>query len=248
MNPVQYIIINKSLNMSTGKVAAQAVHAGQQGLLTHVANDTTKSPYNSSIVNRWMMGGHKAVVVLEADDLVVAERYINDRGFKTALIIDEGRTEIEPMTPTAIGTGIVDKDQGHVRATFGEFALYSDSAPSKPDVLGKTWDFDQDGRIFDLDDSDPTGDLEGPGRMPPGDWLTEGARRNAALPPGFVNKDEVLRRRRIKEMFRRVRERLGEADLDDLPIDPDDDLPIDPDDPTPSQPEPDLRFEDYGYP
>lgn len=126
MNPVQYIIADARLGMSPGKLSAQVAHASVQGLLTHVDFDTTRSPYNYSIVNRWQRGGHYAKVVLEAgEDLHTVERYLNDRGFKTALIIDEGLTEFGGgLTPTAIGTGIVDKDSGHVRDTFGGFKLY----------------------------------------------------------------------------------------------------------------------------
>lgn len=201
MNPVQYIILDPSLGMSTGKAAAQAAHASQLGLLLHVDNDTRESPYNKSIVNRWMQGGHYAKVVLQSTDLPTAERYLNDRGFKTALVIDEGRTEVDALTPTGIGTMVVDKDHGHTRATFGEFKLYADSVPSVPDELGKTWSFDQAGTI-----------------TAPKDWLTKGAFRNAEnlaaeAQPAFAVREY------IRAAFRRVRERLGEAQLDEVKAD-----------------------------
>lgn len=131
MNPVQYIIADHTLNMPAGKLAAQAAHASQMGLLATVDNDHGRNPYDKSIVNRWMMGGHYAKVVLEATDLPTVERYLRDRGFATALIIDEGRTVFNGLTPTAIGTGVVDKDSGHVRATFGEFKLYGTAAAAE---------------------------------------------------------------------------------------------------------------------
>jgi peptidyl-tRNA hydrolase len=113
--------------MSPGKLAAQVAHASQLGLLTHVDPSKNRTnPYDDAAVNRWLRGGHYAKVVLETtDDLATVERYINDRGFKTALIIDEGRTEFGGgLTPTAIGTGVVDKDWPHCRETFGDFKLY----------------------------------------------------------------------------------------------------------------------------
>lgn len=143
MNPVQYIILNKGAGMSTGKAAAQAAHASQMGLLAQVDFDTLRSPYEDKLTNLWMRGGHYAKIVLEvpsAECLKDAERYINDRGFRTALIIDEGRTEISPVTPTALGTGVVDKDFPHARETFSAFKLYSDTPNARlrePTVLEK---------------------------------------------------------------------------------------------------------------
>jgi PTH2 family peptidyl-tRNA hydrolase len=133
MNPVQYLILNKTLTMSVGKAAAQAAHASQMGLLLNTASKSVRdNPYDSSIVNRWMAGGHYAKVVLEADDLMVAEKYLMARGFEPALIIDEGRTEVAQFTPTALGLPVLDKDNIHVRETFSTFKLYNDKTPAKP--------------------------------------------------------------------------------------------------------------------
>lgn len=126
-NPVQYIIMNPELPMGEGKARAQAAHASVEGLRCS-AKEPWGNPWDSTIVNRWYQGGHYAKIVLASTDLFVAEHYINDRGFKSALIIDEGRTELDPLTPTAIGVEILDKDMPHVRETFSVFKLY----PSKP--------------------------------------------------------------------------------------------------------------------
>lgn len=124
MKPVQYIIANNALEMPAGKLAAQVAHASVEGLRRN-AKEEWGNPWDASIVNRWYQGGHYAKIVLEAPDLLVAERYLNDRGFKTALIIDEGRTVFDGgLTPTAIGLPVLDKDEAHVQATFGEFKLY----------------------------------------------------------------------------------------------------------------------------
>jgi peptidyl-tRNA hydrolase len=123
MNPAQYIIMNPNLGMNEGKIAAQAAHAAVESVRIS-AKEPWGNPWDSTIVNRWYQGGHYMTLVLEAADLQVAERYIRDRGFKTALIIDEGRTEVEPLTPTAVGVEILDKDMPHVRETFSVFKLY----------------------------------------------------------------------------------------------------------------------------
>lgn len=129
MNPVQYILLNKEIGMSTGKAAAQAAHASVEGVRIS-AREPNGNPWDASIVNRWYRGGHYAKIVLEVADaeaLHVAKEYIEARGFKTSLIIDEGRTELAPLTPTALGCEVVNKDDPHVAATFGVFNLYTDA-------------------------------------------------------------------------------------------------------------------------
>src|SRR4051794_24157299 len=105
-NYVMYIFLNKGLNMSLGKAAAQAAHAAVEAY--------AGSP--SDAVEDWRSGGHYAKVVFQAKNenaMIKAQRYIEDRGFKTFAIIDEGRTEIEPHSFTALGVEIVDKADRH---------------------------------------------------------------------------------------------------------------------------------------
>lgn len=129
MKPCQYIIADHTLGMSPGKLAAQAAHAAIEGLRLN-AKSEWGNPWDASIVNRWYQGGHYAKIVLQSDDLLVAERYLNDRGFKTALIVDEGRTEFDgKLTPTAIGLPVLDRDIPHVSETLSAFKLYTQTAP-----------------------------------------------------------------------------------------------------------------------
>lgn len=131
--------------MTPGKLAAQVAHASVEGYrlackrgadLTVRSNCATFE--ETGIVNRWRRGGHYAKVVLACDDLRTAQEYIEARGFKTCLIIDEGRTEIDPLTRTALGVEIVDKDSGHVSDTFGIFRLYRPK-PADPPRKRRTW-------------------------------------------------------------------------------------------------------------
>jgi PTH2 family peptidyl-tRNA hydrolase len=121
--PVQYILANPKLELSPGKLAAQVAHASVEGVRIS-AKEPWGNPWDETLVNLWYRGGHYAKIVLQADDLLVAQKYIEARGFKTSLIIDEGRTEIAPMTPTALGVQIVDKASQHVRDTFSGFRLF----------------------------------------------------------------------------------------------------------------------------
>lgn len=128
MRAVQYIFINKGLGMSPGKIAAQAGHAAVEGY------KATSSP---ALIDAWYEGKHYTKLVMEARDeahLYTIERYLKERGFRCALIIDEGHTEIPPHTATAIGCAIVDKDDPHTAATFSDFKLYREQPP-KPLII-----------------------------------------------------------------------------------------------------------------
>lgn len=126
MNPVMYIVLNKGAKMSTGKAAAQAAHAAVEAYIATPESNTKRV---------WHRGGHYTKIVLEAVDaeqLKTFKSYLSDRGFDSVLIIDEGRTEIDAFTPTALGCCIVDKDNAHVQATFSTFKLYKDPKPVVP--------------------------------------------------------------------------------------------------------------------
>lgn len=129
MNPAMYLFANSHTPMSRGKLSAQVAHAAVEAHLLSRAD----------LVREWRNGGHYKKLVMDGGHpftLQTIERYLNDRHFKTALIIDEGRTEIEPFTPTALGVEIVDKDDPHVAATFGAFSTLKD-----PGALPRMYSF-----------------------------------------------------------------------------------------------------------
>lgn len=139
MNPVQYIILDHTLSMPTGKAAAQAAHASLEGFrLTTDPAIPENRPWDVPIVKEWYKGGHYTKIVLQAENLPLVERYLNDRGIPTALIIDEGRTVFDgKLTPTAIGCPVLDKDDFHVVNTFSAFELFT-SNPSVVVLEGST--------------------------------------------------------------------------------------------------------------
>lgn len=115
-----YVFINKGLGMSTGKCCAQAAHAAVEAY-------TISDP---DLIKQWRLGEHYTKLVMQARDtahLINIKKYISSRGFKSKLIIDEGITEIDSHTPTALGVEIVDKEDEHTLATFSTFELYKDS-------------------------------------------------------------------------------------------------------------------------
>lgn len=118
--PVMYIFANRGLGMSAGKLSAQVAHGAVRA---YEISD-------SKLIREWNKGGHYTKLVMLArdnDHIRTIQKYIEDRGYKTALIIDEGLTEIDPHQPTALGVEIVDKADENVLATFSTFELYRDT-------------------------------------------------------------------------------------------------------------------------
>lgn len=116
--------------MSAGKVAAQAAHAAVEAYRLSLKNGE-----HTNVVNQWYKGGHYTKLVMAARDtehLRSIKDYIEARGFKTSLIIDEGHTEIPAITPTALGVEVVDKDDPHTAATFESFELLKQERLKEP--------------------------------------------------------------------------------------------------------------------
>lgn len=115
-----YIFLNKDLHMSTGKAAAQASHAAIEAYRIS----------QSSLIDSWYEGGHYTKLVMQAaneQSIYTIQRYLEERGFESVIIIDEGVTEISPHQVTALGVQLVDRNIPHVKKTFSQFELYRDS-------------------------------------------------------------------------------------------------------------------------
>lgn len=119
-DPAMYIFLNKGLGMTVGKAAAMAAHAATEAVLGS----------NEALVKQWRYGGHYKKLVMSAENeenLSRIAQYIEDRGFKVFRIIDEGLTEVDPMTFVALGVEVVDKTDPHTAKTFQIFQLYRDT-------------------------------------------------------------------------------------------------------------------------
>lgn len=102
-----YVVVNKELGMSVGKVAAQ---------VTHVAS-------------RLDVGTPKTVIVLQAtgEQLKNLNAYLNSLNIPNVIYVDEGVNEVPPMSVTALAFGMV---EGNTTPDFIKgFDLYSDYQP-----------------------------------------------------------------------------------------------------------------------
>lgn len=152
MKPARYIFLNQGLEMSSGKCGAQCAHAEMLAMHDYWANTEYRPKIDPvdriwldaqyELYKIWKGGGHYVKYVMKAEDSVqmyTVERYLEDRGFKTYLVIDEGRTEGTYMVPTAMAVELVDKDDERVASIFGEFRMYRDKPSQSNEPLSWNW-------------------------------------------------------------------------------------------------------------
>jgi len=99
----QYVIIPKRPKMSTGKIASQTAHA------TFMALEQT----DKKLIETWKKSG-MCVIVLECKNskqLFGIAKYFEQWKIPNHLYIDEGITEVDMGTATALATGILTEDQ-----------------------------------------------------------------------------------------------------------------------------------------
>lgn len=90
----QAIVLREDIEMSTGKMIAQACHAS---LKSYKKTD-------NDILEAWGSGGSKKIA-LQSDDLESLRRDAKTKNISSAIVKDAGMTEVEPGTVTAIGIG-----------------------------------------------------------------------------------------------------------------------------------------------
>ena len=93
----QVILVRMDLKLPKGKLAAQVAHASLEAAL--------KS--GSQKVAEWRRDGAKKVVlqVKDLEELKWYQKRLTGVGIKTSLIIDAGKTFLEPGTTTCLGVG-----------------------------------------------------------------------------------------------------------------------------------------------
>jgi peptidyl-tRNA hydrolase, PTH2 family len=108
------IVARKDLDLSKGKLAAQAGHAAVECTLKAMR-------YAKDHLDAWLESGQmKAVVKVPSEKEFYALKQQAERaGLTTALITDAGHTEIPAGTVTVLGIGpgpeaVVDKVTGHL--------------------------------------------------------------------------------------------------------------------------------------
>lgn len=93
----QVILVRKDLRMSAGKISAQVAHA------------STEAAFKSEEekVKAWRKDGMKKVVlkVKDEEELLKFKQLADKEKLTNALVIDAGRTQLDPGTKTCLGIG-----------------------------------------------------------------------------------------------------------------------------------------------
>jgi len=97
------ILVREDLNLSPGKLAAQVAHAAVECALHS----------DRMLLADWMSLGAKKVVlkVKNEGEMHKYEQAAKEARVKTALIVDEGHTEIPEGTETCVGIGPAQSDK-----------------------------------------------------------------------------------------------------------------------------------------
>ncbi len=96
----QVIIVRTDLKMGKGKIASQVAHASVEGVLKTLKRNPLK-------LLRWRRDGMKKSVlkVNSEKELLEIKKLADKWGLTTALIVDAGRTQIEPNSKTCLAVG-----------------------------------------------------------------------------------------------------------------------------------------------
>jgi peptidyl-tRNA hydrolase len=100
----QYVVVPKKPRMSPGKIASQVAHA------TFMALEKQK---DKKLIQKWKKEG-MCVIILQTKDalkLFGISKYLEQWGIPNHVYIDEGMTEVDFGTPTALATGVLEEGQ-----------------------------------------------------------------------------------------------------------------------------------------
>lgn len=113
----QVIILRADLGMSPGKAAAQAAHASL-ACYDQIRND----PEHKHMLDQWFNTGSTKIILQAAneDQMSNLQYSISDLNIPTFMVYDEGRTELDKDTMTALGIGPaeaeeIDKATAHLK-------------------------------------------------------------------------------------------------------------------------------------
>lgn len=115
------IVVRRDLKLGSGKAIAQGAHACEGAVID--AKDRW-GIIAMDMIQPWQDEGKKKVVlkVNSEEELLALEKQAAEANIGHYLVRDHGRTEVAPMTPTALAIG-PDYDR-HIDKITGELELY----------------------------------------------------------------------------------------------------------------------------
>lgn len=107
MRAIMYIVVNKDLNMSQGKVSAQVGHA----VYDYIYNKYCYEDFNMSF-GQWLdlfKNNGDTICILKASEKELIR--FQEQGYTT--VIDRGCTEIPKDSITAVNLGVYDRERAN---------------------------------------------------------------------------------------------------------------------------------------
>lgn len=115
----QVIVVRRDLQMSPGKMAAQACHASVGAVMASKLNTIT----NRRLMDQWRQDGHTKVVLGVACERDLWDIYkAIPTNVPYFLVCDAGRTELPESTITCLGIGPADAQE--IDRITGHLKLY----------------------------------------------------------------------------------------------------------------------------
>lgn len=119
----QFVIVPKKPRMSKGKIASQVAHATFMALDNQLAQQLKSRAGPGDLRYQWKQNG-MCVIVLQCKnsiELLGIAKYLEQWKVPHHLYIDEGITEVNMGTPTALATGVLTENQFWMLSTMKMF-------------------------------------------------------------------------------------------------------------------------------
>ncbi len=119
----QFVIVPLKPKMSKGKIASQVAHATFMAIEKQSEQMYKQGTFTKDIIEEWKQNG-MCVIVLQCKDsveLLGINKYLEQWDIPNHIYIDEGITEVEMGTPTALATGVMTEEQFWMLETMDLF-------------------------------------------------------------------------------------------------------------------------------
>lgn len=122
--PTQFVFLNKSLNMNSGKAAAQAAHAVEElvyEIFTNASNEKVAE------YKKYMSANPRAMIILEVadeDELYKLNSYLESQNIWTGIYVDE-MAGGKKFVPTALAVEYLDRNEIRAKLLSGMFNKFT---------------------------------------------------------------------------------------------------------------------------
>lgn len=134
--PTQFVFLNKSLNMSSGKAAAQAAHAIEELVYT-IFTDASQEKIQEYKKN--MSASPRSMIVLQVEDteeLYKLDSYLNSQDIWTGIYVDE-LANGQRFVPTALAVEYLDRNEIKAKLLSGMYEKFTSKEELKTERYEK---------------------------------------------------------------------------------------------------------------